>query len=358
MTKQTDANNRVYIASLNGGKSDGLLLYRLDADAGGLRLEASFRDGAQNPLYTAINRQQQSLFVADFVESCDGKPGGAVCAYAIHPATGALTFRGRRSSEGTVPCYVSVSANGKFVLVANYGDGSVAVLPVRANGELGDAVSVERHASPAGSPKRQAHAHSIVLDPANRFAFVGELGLDKVMAYRFEDTTGKLTPSTGWEARNGAGPRHFVFHPDGRRAYLINETDSTVVAFAYDAEAGKLSELQIIETLPRGFDGKNYTADLHVHPNGRFLYGSNRGHESIVLFAIAPDNGRLTLIGHESTRGNFPRGFGIDPTGAFLLAANEKSGNIVVFRLDPKTGKLTATGRVTNAPAPACVSFL
>jgi 6-phosphogluconolactonase len=351
MANQTSHGLRLYVASFNGGKSDGLVQFQFDATTGALKLQPSFREGVTNPLYLTTDPRQRFLFVADFVENCDGKPGGAVCSYAIDPATGALEFLNRQSSEGTVPCYIGVSADGKFILTANYGDGKVAVHPVGGDGKLGPATCVMAHTS--SDSKKKANAHSIVLDAANRFAFAGELGLDQVVSYRFNAKAGKLSRLGEWNSKPGAGPRHFKFHPDGRFAYLINEHGSTVVAFAFDSAAGKLNEIQALTTLPGGFSGKNYCADLHVHPTGKFLYGSNRGHESIVIFSIDTATGRLQLIGHEPTQGKFPRSFEIDSSGNWLLVGNEKSHNLATFRIDSNTGKLTPTGKPMEVPAPA-----
>lgn len=357
MTPQTERDIRVYIASFNDCKSDGILLYHMNPEKGALTLIRSFGQGVHNPLYIDTDSEQRFLFAADVVQEFSGKPGGAVSAYAIDQASGALTFLNTQSSEGVTPCYVSVSRNGKFVLVANYSDGKVAVLPVDEKGRLGQACDVVQHARDDGTG--QPHAHSIVLDTANRFAFAGELGLDKLMVHQFDDAAGRLTPTdASWDSTPGSGPRHFKIHPNGQYAYLINETNSTLVAFAYDDANGRLTELQTVSTIPHDFAKPNYCADLHVHSSGRFLYGSNRGHESIVIFAIAQDTGTLTLVGHEPTQGEFPRGFAIDPSGTLLLAANENSDTVVTFRIDPQTGILTPTGQVTEMPAPVCFAFL
>jgi 6-phosphogluconolactonase len=250
------------------------------------------------------------------------------------------------------------------VLVANYGGGSVASLPVGPDGRLAPASAAIRHSGEVVDPKRQGgpHAHSVNLDAANRFAFVADLGLDRVFVYRFDPQAGSLTPNDPPAARTAprSGPRHFAFHPDGRRAYVINEINCTVTGFDYDPERGALTEFQTVPTLPAGVEVKpsDSTAEVQVHPSGKFLYGSNRGHDSIVSFAIDPASGRLTLIGHEPTQGKTPRNFGIDPTGRYLLAANQDSGTIVVFRIDPATGKLEPTGHTAEVPAPVCVKFL
>lgn len=357
MSQSPPNTNRLYVASFNGGKSDGLLQFRFDSRSGALSPVGGYREGAQNPIFAEVDPLHRFLYVADVVNECDGKPGGAVCAYAINPATGALRFLNRKSSEGAVPCYIAVSANGKFVLVANYTSGTVASLPVNADGSLGDAVSVHAHATLAAGGKKKPNAHSMVLDAANRFALAGELGLDKVVSYRFDSASGRLTTAGSWDATAGSGPRHFKFHPNGRFAYVINEHGNTLVAFGYDPSTGRLTELQTLPTLPTGFTGKNHTADLHVHPNGKFLYGSNRGHDSIVVFGIDAHTGKLTLVGHESTQGSIPRSFVLDSSGTFLLVGNEKSHSIVSFRVDAASGKLSPTGSVASVPAPACLCF-
>jgi 6-phosphogluconolactonase len=291
-----------------------------------------------------------------------GGKGGAVSAFSIDAATGKLTLLNQKSSRGPGPCHVTVDRLGKNALVANYGGGSVACLPIGEDGRLGDATAFIQHKGSSVNPQRQRepHAHSINLDAANRFAFVADLGLDKVLVYRFDPSAGTLEPNDPPAAviASGSGPRHFAFHPSGRFAYVINELNSTVTAFAYDAERGTLQTLQTVTTLPEGFDGKSFPAEVQVHPSGKFLYGSNRGHDSIACFAIDAATGRLTPIGHEPTQGKNPRNFGIDPTGAYLLAANQDGDNVVAFRIDPATGKLSPTGQSIRVPMPVCVKFM
>jgi 6-phosphogluconolactonase len=257
---------------------------------------------------------------------------------------------------------MSVDATGRFVLVANYGSGSVCVLPIGRDGGLGDAADVVQHQGSSVNPRRQQgpHAHSITLDAANRYAFAADLGIDKVMVYRLDTASGKLIPNDPpWaQVKPGAGPRHFDFHPSGKYAYLINELDSTITAFAYDASRGIIREIQTVPTLPADFRGASTCADVHVSPSGKFLYGSNRGHDSIVIFRIDEATGRLSYVGHELTQGKTPRNFAIDPTGTFLLAANQNSDTIVTFRIDQQTGKLTPTGHVAEAPMPVCLKLM
>jgi 6-phosphogluconolactonase len=254
-----------------------------------------------------------------------------------------------------------VDPAGKNVLVANYGGGSVAVLPIEADGRLQPASSFVQHEGKSVNPRRQEapHAHSINLDPAAKFAAVADLGLDKVLVYRFDPNEGRLVPNDPPHASvaAGAGPRHFAFHPNGRFAYVINEMHSTVTAFDYDAKQGTLVQSQTVNTLAAPHQG-NSTAEVQVHPSGKFLYGSNRGHNSLAIFAIDQQTGRLTPVGHESTGGRTPRNFGIAPGGGYILAANQGSDSVVVFRVDQNSGRLTPTGESLEVPTPVCVKFL
>jgi 6-phosphogluconolactonase len=246
--------------------------------------------------------------------------------------------------------------------VANYAGGSVSVLPIGEDGRLGELTDLVQHHGSSANPQRQKspHPHSANLDAANRYLFVPDLGLDKIMIYRIDSPRGKLKPNDEPWARvkAGAGPRHFAFHPKGRYAYVINELDSTVTAFAFDETRGTLKEIQTVPTLPDSFTGNSTCADVHVSPSGKFLYGSNRGHDSIVIFAIDEDTGQLTYVEHEPTQGKTPRNFAIDPTGTFLLAANQNSDTVVTFRIDPVTGRLSPTGHVASVPSPVCLKLV
>ena len=351
----------VYIGTYTQRGSQGIYHADLDLGTGALgspRLAAK----VVNPSFLAIHPSHKFLYAVGEVGDFAGGKGGAVSALAIDPASGGLLLVNQKSSRGSGPCHVVVDRSGKFVLVANYGGGSVACLPIRADGSLGDAASFVQHAGSSVDPRRQEgpHAHSVNLDPANRFAFVADLGLDKVLIYRFDATLGTLTANDPpWaKVAPGAGPRHFAFHPSGRFAYVINEMHSTVTAFRYDAERGSLETMDTVSTLPLGFSGNSTTAEVQVHPSGQFLYGSNRGHDSIAVFAIDADTGKLTPAGHASTQGKAPRNFGIDPTGQWLLAANQDSDSIVVFRIDPNSGKLLSTGPGIRAPMPVCIKFM
>jgi 6-phosphogluconolactonase len=255
-----------------------------------------------------------------------------------------------------------VDKQGRFVFVANFMSGSVCVLPLREDGSLGEASDFLQHLGSGIDPARQAgpHAHSVTLDPANRFAFVPDLGLDKLLVYRLDLQRGMLEPNTvpWFKVKPGAGPRHLAFHPTGSVAYLINELDSTVTVLSYDGRTGTFKERQVVPTLPADFRGESTCADVQVAPSGRFVYGSNRGHDSIVIYRVDPRTARLTHVAHEPTQGKTPRSFGIDPSGRFLLAANQDTDTIVPFRIHPRTGALHPTGHITQVPTPVCVKFL
>ena len=296
------------------------------------------------------------------IEEFEGQPTGTVSAYSISQDTGELTYINRRLTGGTIPCHVQVNRAGNSLLLANYGSGSVASFPIEDSGGLGEAVSAFQHEGSSVNPERQEgpHAHSINLDPANRFAFVPDLGTDRVMFYRFDAETGILEPNDPpfVEAEPGSGPRHFDFHPNGRHAYVINELASTITAYDYDAERGALSPIHTVSTLPEGFQGSTTCADVHVSSDGRFVYGSNRGHDSIARFSVDQESGRLTPTGHTPTQGRTPRNFGIDPSGELLLAANQDSDTIVTFRIDQASGDLIPTGHVAEVPMPVCLKFV
>ena len=367
MTSRDRASILVYVGTYTRtgtraqGKAEGICVCRMDASTGALTL-AHVVPGVVNPSFLTLDPRQRYLYAVSEVTETDGQVGGAVSAFAVDRATGALKYLNRQSTHGPGPCHLTVDRTGRFVLVANYAGGSVAMLPIHEDGRIGPVSDFVQHVGSSVDPRRQQspHAHSINVDPSNRFALVADLGLDKVLVYRLDLTAGKLIPNDEpWAAlRPGAGPRHLSFHPTGRYAYVINELDSTLTGFAYDETRGTLREIQTVSTLPEGFAGASHTADVHVAPSGRFVYGSNRGHDSIVIFAVDPETGELTYVGHESTRGEIPRNFAINPTGAYLLAANQRSDNIVMFRIDAETGKLTPTGHVIEVPTPVCVKIV
>ena len=350
----------VYVGTYTTGKSEGIYLYQLNLSSGELKHVATTR-GVVNPSFLALAPSRRYLYAVNEVEEFAGKKSGAVSAFAVDQKTGELRLLNQEPSLGADPCYVNVDAEGRFVLIANYTGGNVTVFPVQRDGSLGEPTDVKQYRGSSTNHERQEgpHAHCVVLDPTNRFAYSCDLGTDKIMIFRFDARNGKLLPGEPpWvQVKPGAGPRHLAFYPGGKYVFVLNELHATVTAFARDRSNGGLKELQSITTLPKNFTGTNTSADIHVSSDGRFLYCSNRGHDSIAIFTIDPRNGALTSIGHESTRGMTPRNFAIDPTGTFLLVANQKSDNIVVFQLDQKTGRLSSTGQVVQVPSPVCLKF-
>ena len=333
-------------------ESQGIYSLRLDLDSGALTA-VELAGQASDPSFLALHPCGKFLYaVSEF--------GAAVGAFAVSPA-GKLAALNQQPSGGNWPCHLTVDREGRNVLVANYGGGCVTVLPIGADGCLASPSQTVQHHGSGPDPKRQEapHTHSVNLDPTGRFAFVADLGLDKVMVYRFDSALGKLVPHDPPAAvlAPGAGPRHLAFHPGGRLAFVINELASTVTSFAWDGKLGVLRERQTISTLPRDFSGANLAAEVRVHPSGRFLYASNRGQDSIASFLIEPGSGALTALGHEPTLGRSPRHFALDPTGTWLLAANQATDNLVVFRIEAQSGRLKPAGFQVEVPAPVCVTF-
>ena len=343
------------------GKGDGIYLYRMDPATGALELDSK-TTGVVNPSYLAVHPTQRFLYAVNELKTYEDWPTGTVSAFAVDAKTGKLEFLNKRLTHGTDPCHVAVDGAGRHIFVANFMSGSVCVLPVRADGSLGEASDFVQHLGSGIDPVRQRgpHAHSVTLDRADRFALVPDLGLDKLMVYRFDRTRGMLEPHVvAWiKLKPGAGPRHVAFHPGGRFAFLINELDSTLVVLAFDAKKGVFQVLQVVPTLPAGFQGESTCADVQVAPSGRFVYASNRGHDSLVIYRCEQRSGRLAYVGHQSTQGRTPRQFEIDPTGRLLLVGNQDTNTIVPFRIDPRNGKLTPTGQVVQVPTPVCVKFL
>jgi 6-phosphogluconolactonase len=348
-----------------GSTSKGIYAYRFDSDTGELTSMGVAAETA-NPSFLAVHPNHRFLYAVNETGNYQGQKSGAVSAFSIDRSTGKLTLLNEVASKGADPCYITVDKTGKYVLVANYTGGSVAVFPVLEDGRLGEASAFIQHTGHGADPERQEgpHAHSIDLTPDERFAIVDDLGLDETLVYRFNRGKGSLSLNdpqiytTLAKADPGAGPRHFAFNPNGKFGYVVNEIQSTVSVFSYDSSAGVLRRLQTISTYPKDFSAHNDDAEIQVHPSGKFLYASNRGHDSIAVFAIDPDKGTLTLIEYASTKGQTPRSFEITPGGSLLFAANEKSNNIVVFSIDAKTGRLTQTGKVLNVSEPVCVKFV
>lgn len=335
------------------GRAEGIYVCRLDPASGTLRIQQTV-PGVADPSYLALAPDGRRLYAVSEVDD------GAVAAFARDPATGRLTPLNRESSHGASPCHLSVHRD--YVLAANYTTGSVAALPVRPDGSLAPATTVVRHEGSGVHPRQEGpHAHMVVPDPDGRLILAVDLGLDRIMGYRLDAESGELTPNEPATAytspRPGAGPRQIAFHPDGRRAWVLGELDSTLTTCAYDASRGVLRPVETLSTLPDGFAGESTAADMAVAPSGRFVYASNRGHDSIAIFATGGPTGRLTAVGHEPTHGKTPRAFALDPAGVWLLAANQDSDTIVSFRVDAATGRLSPSGQAARIPTPVCVVF-
>jgi 6-phosphogluconolactonase len=356
-----------YVGTYTGGKSKGIYLFRLQAQNPEVSQDVvlvplGLAAEMPSPAFLEIDARRRLVFAVNETSEFNGQRTGGVSAFSVDPATGKLKLLNQQSSMGAGPCHLVLDRTGRHIFVANYGSGSVAVLPVASDGRLGKASDVVQHEGKSVNPQRQEgpHAHCVTLDPANRFLFVCDLGLDKVMIYQFDAQNGKLTPNEPAFAAvaPGAGPRHMVFRPDGRFAYVINELNSTVTTYAYDANAGTLSELQTVSSLPEKFDGPNTCAEIGIHPSGKYVYASNRGHDSVVLFAVDREKGTLTYVEAQSTGGKTPRHFGIHPSGAHLAIANQNSDTLLLCRIEEATGRLKPSGAFAEVPTPSCIQFL
>ncbi len=348
----------VYFGTYTSGESEskGIYAYRFDAADGKLS-SLGLAAETQNPSFLAIHPNRRFLYSVSELSGA-----GAVSAFKINKMTGKLELLNTVSAKGGGPCHLNVDRTGKMLVVANYGGGSVTAFPVQSGGRLGEASSFIEHQGASVNPERQKgpHAHSVNFSLDNRFVVAADLGLDKLFVYRADPKKATIEENDPpfAKVKPGSGPRHFTFHPSGRYAYVINELFSTVTAFRYDSERGAMDEVQTIATLPEGFEEENFTAEIRIHPSGKFLYGSNRGHDSIAVFSIDQAAGKLTALERVSTRGQTPRNFEIDPSGKFLFAANQGTGNVVVFKIDPATGRLSPAGEPLKIPSPVCVRFV
>ncbi len=353
----------VYVGTytLEGSTSKGIYAYRFDPETAkvtsiGLAAETV------NPSFLAVHPNHRFLYAVNEIGNYKGQKSGAVSAFAVDHATGKLTLLNQVASGGADPCYITVDKTGKYVLVANYTGGSIAAFPILEDGRLGEASVFIQHTGHGTNPERQEgpHAHSIDMSPDNHFAIVDDLGLDETLVYKFDSGKGSLTANVPpfASAAPGAGPRHFALSPNGKFGYVIDEMGSTVEVFSYDAANGVLHAQQTISALPKSFTGHSEAAEVAVHPSGRFVYASNRGHDSIAVFAVEAGKGTLTPIEYVLTKGQSPRHFEIAPGGSLLFAENEKSDNIVIFHLNQQTGKLTPSGQSLDVSQPVCVKFV
>ena len=354
----------------NKGRGQGIYLFAMDQETGALEQRAVIPNSA-NPSWLAIGRSGAFLYSANETATFEGRNSGSVSAYRIDPSRGGLTLINTVSSEAAGPCHLSVHPGGKYVLVANYSGGTVAVLPVGTNGGLLGITCAIKDEGPIG-PERAtsappgsfaitgheaAHAHMIQADPSGRYVLASDLGLDLITVWKFDAEHGKLVEPAHFPLPPGDGPRHFTFHPNGRWLYSLQEEASTLAVWGFDSSNGKLSAKQSLSSLPKSFAGTNFTSEVAVSPGGKFLYAANRLHNSISFFSIGGD-GRLTYVGEEWTRGDYPRSFTIDPTGRFLYCSNQRSDAITTFRLDRESGALEFTGRYTPIGTPAMLAFL
>lgn len=351
----------VYVGTYTSGQSTskGIMTMRLDRQTGTLSAPQLAIE-SPSPSFITLDEKRHLLYAVNEVNEFAGAPGGGVSAFRIGPK-GALTKINEQNSGGSGPCFIGLDKKSTFAFVANYGGGSVSVLPIQRDGRLKAATGHIQHEGVGADPERQKgpHAHSINVDPSGRFAIAADLGLDKLFVYAIDTKTGKIAPHTpaAGALAPGSGPRHVAFHPNGKVLYAINELKSTMTVFAWDKKKGALSELQTLSTLPADFKGQSFTAEVQVHPSGRFVYGSNRGHDSISVFAVDAATGKLSLTGTQSTGGSWPRNFRLDPSGTFLLVANQRGNNVVVLKIDQRTGQLSPTGVTAEISAPACIKF-
>jgi 6-phosphogluconolactonase len=354
-----DNNYLAYVGTYSDRGGKGIYAYRFDAKTGKL-VDLGLAVATPDPSFLAISKDGKFLYAVNETSTYQGQPTGSVSSFAIHKDTGKMTPLNTLSSRGPGPAHLVIDRSGKSLLVANYDGGNVAVFPILENGSLGEASAFVQHKGSSVVPDRQKgpHAHDIAMSPDNRFALVADLGLDQIIVYPFDSAKGTLGTPHIVKVHPGAGPRHLAFSPNGKFVYLINEIQSSINSFSYSAANGELQELQTVSTLPKEFKGANDTAEIEVHPSGRFLYGSNRGQDSVVLFTIDPAKGTLTNAGFTLTRGKTPRNFAIDPTGHWLFAENHESDNFVIFKIDEKTGQLTPQGDALHVPAPVCIKFV
>jgi 6-phosphogluconolactonase len=355
------AGRLVFIGTYTGPNTDskGIYAFRFDDRTGALT-PLGLKAETTSPSFLAAGGSGRVMYAVNEVGDFKGTKAGSITSFAVAAATGALTPLGVQSTVGGGPCHVQCDGSGRFAAVANYGGGNFAIFPVGPDGRLGASSTVVAGTGSGPDKARQEgpHAHQVVFDPTNKYMLAVDLGIDQILVYRFDQASGQITPNDPSSARlpPGSGPRHLAFHPDGRFIFAISELSSTITSFAWDGANGALRSIGAKSTLPAGYTGQNSTAEIAVHPNGRVLYGSNRGHDSIVVMSIAPD-GTLTPVEHVPTRGKTPRNFAIDPSGRWLIAANQGSGTLAVFGIDQKTGRLLPVGPLASVGSPVCVLF-
>jgi 6-phosphogluconolactonase len=351
---------RVFIGTYTGGESRGIYRLEIDAATGGLVSGPTLAAASENPSFLALHPSGKVLYAVNEVADFRGATTGAVSAFAVDPIAGSLALLDQQPSEGADPCHVTVDGAGRHLLVANYTAGTVAVLPLAADGRIEPASAVRRYAGSGPNASRQEgpHAHQVLLDATQRYALCADLGSDRIRVERYDEAAGRLTPNEPGEVAldPGSGPRHLAWHPSAPLLYAINELRSTVTALRWDTARGTLTPFQTISSLPEAFAGENTAAEIAVSSDGRFVYASNRGADSLAVFAAGP-SGALSPVASVSTGGRTPRSFAIDPTGRWLVAANQGSNAVVVFRIDPETGLPRAAGTPIPVPEPTSILF-
>jgi len=349
----------LYVGAYTDNDDEGISIYKFDANDGDLKYISTVKD-VKNPSYLAINAKKNLLVAVNEIGEYNGENTGSVTSFRINGENGNLYKINQVSSGGASPCYITLNKSASHAFVANYSGGNVAVIPIQSNGELLDYSDLVQHSGSGKVEGRQKgpHAHAIILDPKQEYAISVDLGIDKIITYGIDEKLGKLKNKSEFDASPGAGPRHISFHPNKKFAYVISELNSTITSLTYDAKEGVFSEIMTVSTLPSEYKETSYCADIHVSPDGRFLYGSNRGHNSIVVYSIDQTSGMLDYVEHTSVKGDWPRNFMIDPTGSFLLVANQKSDNIVVFKIDGNTGKLRSNGVEVKSSKPVCLKMM
>jgi 6-phosphogluconolactonase len=343
------------------GKADGIYIYHLDPSSGELTYAATVTGaGTDNPSFLTMGSDKRYLYAVNEFYKSEG-PNGFVSAFAIDPVTKHLSYLNQQSTDGTAPCYICIEPQGRYCLVANYETGNLCVLPVRKDGRLEEATDSRQFSGSGPNPERQEgpHAHMVMPSPDSSYILAIDLGTDRLMTFRLDIERGTLSAAAvPWtQLPPGTGPRHLAFHPHRPYAYVISELQSTVTVCRYLEQQGTFEALQTISTLPDDFTGQNLGGEITIAPSGRFVYASNRGHDSLVIYAANQETGQLSLVGHESTQGKSPRAFNIDPSGALLLVANQDTDTVVTFWIDQDSGKLQATGHVVAVPTPVCLQL-
>lgn len=350
----------LFVGTYTNGNSKGIYILDFDTASGSLN-QKNYYEGITNPSFLAINNKRNYLYAISETDNYNGKKSGGIFSFKIDYKNRSLLFLNSVSSQGAHPCHLTVDKSDKYILAANYSGGNISVIELNDDGSLGNCRDVVQHSGSSVNKKRQEapHAHSINLDASNKLAVATDLGLDKLMLYNFDNKTGKLIPANQKfvKAKPGAGPRHFAFHPSGEFAFVINELDCTITTFRFNINTYEFEPVQTISTLPLDYKEENTCAEIHAHPNGKFVYGSNRGHDSIAVFSFNAITEDLSLVQHQSTLGKTPRNFVIDPSGKFLLVANQNSDSIIVFSIDLTSGKLYETGKKIEIPNPVCLLF-